>query len=94
MSPATNPVKVWDSVIISCSLALACTNETIHWSWYYTSNVLCDMRKMRVDMNDTGIRTSFEISPVNHSDIECVANINGSMYRNSFLLTVEGKFDM
>ena len=62
------------------------------WSWYYNTS---DMEGMRIRMGDTGINTSYVISPVKESHngtYECRANINGSMYMNDTLLTVKGIF--
>ena len=86
---STNPVKVGESLIISCSVAKACENEMIQWIWYYNNGV------MRVDMDGSGSSTSYEISPVRESvngTYECVADINDSLYMNNILLTVKGNF--
>ena len=103
MSP-TNPVKVGESLIISCSVANACENEMIQWIWYYNNGVI---EQTKVDMDGSG-STSYEtspvgmngttfyvISPVKESDngtYKCVANINGSLYMDNILLTVKGNF--
>ena len=87
---STNPVKVGESFTISCSLVNTCETGMIHWSWNYSRG---DMEEIRLDLNDTGINTSYEISPVKESDngtYECVANINGSLYMDNILLTVKG----
>ena len=91
MSP-TNPVKVGESLVISCSVVKACENETIQWIWYYNNGVIEDIS---VGMNGSDSSTSYEISPVKESDngsYECVANINASLYTNNILLTVKGNF--
>ena len=93
MSP-TNPVKVGENLVISCSVEKACENETIQWIWYYNNSVI---EEMRVDMNGSGSNTSYEISPVKESDngsYECIAYINGSLYMDNILLTVKGIFDI
>ena len=88
----TNPVKVGESLNISCSVVKACETETIQWIWYYNNG---DMKAIIVDMDGSGSSTSNEISPVRESDngtYECVADINGSLYMNNILLTVKGNF--
>ena len=88
----TIPVKVGESLIISCSVERACENETIQWIWYYING---DMEAIIVDMNGSGSSTSYVISPVKDSDngtYECVANISDSLYMNNILLTVKGNF--
>ena len=89
---SANPVKVGENLTISCSIVKACENELTQWSWYYNNN---DMEEMIIDLGDTGINTSYVISPVRESHngtYECIANINWSMYMNNTLLTVKGIF--
>ena len=90
---STNPVKVGESLNISCSVVKTCETEMIHWSWYYSRGYMDDIS---LRLNDTGINTFYEISPVKESDngtYECVANINESLYMDNILLTVKGIFD-
>ena len=89
---STNPVKVGESLNISCSLEKACENEIIQWVWYYNNSVI---EEIIVDMDGPGSNTSYEISPVRESDngtYGCVASISESLYMNNILLTVKGNF--
>ena len=87
-----NPVKVGENLTISCSIQKACENEMTQWNWNYSTS---DMKEMIIRMGDTGINTSYVISPVMESHngtYECIANINGSVYMNNTLLSVKGIF--
>ena len=89
---SANPVKVGENLIISCSIQKGCENEMTQWSWNYSAS---DTKEMRIRMGDTGINTSYVMSPVRESHngtYECTANINGSEYMNNTLLTVKGIF--
>ena len=89
---SANPVKVGENLTISCSLVKACENAMTEWSWNYSTS---NMKEMRIHMGDTGINTSYVISPVRESHngtYECTANINGSEYMNNTLLSVKGIF--
>ena len=89
---SANVVKVGENLTISCSIEKACENEMTQWSWNYSTS---DMEEIRIRMGDTGINTSYVISPVRESHngtYECIANINGSVYMNNTLLTVKGIF--
>ena len=106
---STNPVIVGESLTISCSLVNACENETVQWMWYYNNSAMEEIRvdmngsgsstsydSSPLGMDNTGVNTSYVISPVKESHngtYKCVANINGSLYMDSILLTVKGNVD-
>ena len=82
----TNPVKVGESLTISCFLVNACENEIVQWMWYYNNGILngsgsnTSYYSSPLGMNNTGVNTSYVISPVKESHngtYKCIANING-----------------
>ena len=99
---STNPVKVAESLTISCSLVNACENEIIQWMWYYNNGIVngsgsnTSYYSSPLGMDNTGVNTSYVISPVKESHngtYKCITNINGSLYMDSILLTVKGNID-
>ena len=89
---SANPVNVGENLTISCSIEKTCEKVMTQWSWNYSTS---DMKEMRIHMGNTGINTSYVISPVRESHngtYECIANISGSMYMNNTVLTVKGIF--
>ena len=53
---STNPVKVGENLIISCS---ACENEMIQWIWYYNNGII---EEIIVDRDGSGSSTSYDVS--------------------------------